>query len=120
MKKIAFPLAENNTVEEHFGHCQKYLIASVDNNVVKNKEIITIEGGCACKSNLVEIFKNNNVNVLIVNSIGENAISIFNYYGIEVFKGCKGNIDELIESYLNKKLKDSNVTCSHHDNCNHS
>lgn len=49
MKKIAVPVKEDFTIDDHFGHCSFYGLYVIENNEVKNKTLLPSVGGCGCK-----------------------------------------------------------------------
>jgi len=46
--------------------------------------------------------------------MGEGAFNMLQMQGIQVIRGCSGNTDEVVEKYLEDKLMDNGVLCSHH------
>lgn len=122
--KVAIP-TRGNVVDEHFGHCEMYTVFSVsDNKKITGSEIVPSPQGCGCKSNIASVLHEMGVTVMLAGNMGEGAYNVLNYNGIEVFRGCSGNINNVIEDYVNGKLADSNVNCMNHGNheghqCNH-
>ena len=124
--KIAIPTSEN-MVDSHFGHCEMYTVITADekSNIIKT-EILPSPQGCGCKSNIAETFQNIGVTIMLAGGIGEGAINVLNSHGIEVVRGCSGNVTLLAENFLKGALVDSGVSCSQHDHhhgedhtCNH-
>ncbi|OFX74754.1 MAG: hypothetical protein A2X12_03320 [Bacteroidetes bacterium GWE2_29_8] len=105
MIKIAIPCSCNNTIEEYFEKGQQYLLITIINNIIVNKELIKITGGCAFKTNVLEILNNHKIKLLLVNSISEKINCLLNYYGIAIIKNCKGDINNLIDLYLSGDLE---------------
>ena len=126
MKKIAIPTS-GNLVDNHFGHCEIYTVITTDDNSnIINKEILPSPQGCGCKSNIAAIFQQIGVKVLLAGGIGEGAINILKSHGIDVIKGCSGEVNTLAEKYLKGTLIDSGVSCLKHEHhhgeghsCNH-
>ncbi len=120
--KIAVPTAETKTLDSHFGHCEFYLIYTIENNKISNIEKLESPQTCGCKSNIAYILAEKGVSVMLVGGIGQGAINVLNSVGIDVIRGCSGNTDELVNNFIQGKIIDSGNTCSHHDhasNCNH-
>jgi predicted Fe-Mo cluster-binding NifX family protein len=124
--KIAIPTI-GNMVDNHFGQCEMYTIITSDenSNIIKT-EIMPSPQGCGCKSNIAETFQQIGVGIMLAGGIGEGAINVLRSHGIEVIRGCSGDVNKLAENYLKGFLIDSGVSCAahehHHDKghtCNH-
>ena len=125
MIKIAIPTS-GNMVDHHFGHCEMYtVISSDDNRNITGTEILPSPHGCGCKSNIASIFQKLGVSVMLAGGIGEGAIQVLNMHGVQVIRGCSGNVNQLAEKYLQGTLTDSGVSCAQHEhhgeghNCSH-
>lgn len=123
--KIAVPTRANE-VDEHFGHCEVYTVFSIDENKkIIDYQILPSPQGCGCKSNIGAILQQIGVKVLLAGNMGGGALNVLNSYGIEVYRGCKGDVRELTENFLLGKITDSGEGCAHHQNhddehqCNH-
>lgn len=117
--KIAVP-TRGNLVDEHFGQCETYTIFSIDQNKkIINSEIIPSPQGCGCKSNIAGVLKEKGVTVMLAGNMGGGAVNVLNNHGIDVYRGCAGDVRQLTEAFLDGVVMDSGVTCSHH-NHNHS
>ena len=51
---------------------------------------------------------------MLAGNMGAGALSKLNAFGIDVVRGCDGNVDNLVEKYLNGEIKDSGESCEHH------
>lgn len=112
--KIAIP-TRNNNVDEHFGHCEYYTIFSIDDNKnVVEKEVIDSPQGCGCKSDIAGILQQKGVKLLLAGNMGAGAMSKLNAFGIDVLRGCSGNVQQVTEAYLKGELTDSGESCEHH------
>jgi predicted Fe-Mo cluster-binding NifX family protein len=125
MKKIAIPVVDNNQLEDHFGQCNYYEIYTIsnENNILK-VETLAAEQGCGCKSNIASVLAEHGVSLMLAGGIGAGAINVLNGCNIDVVRGCSGNTNEIINLYLQGKIKDSGITCAHHEHehdhqCNH-
>jgi predicted Fe-Mo cluster-binding NifX family protein len=122
--KIAVPTTQANTVDEHFGHCEFYMLFTInDQKAVINTENLPSPAGCGCKSNIANVLKEKGVSVLLAGNMGQGAVNVISNQGITVVRGCIGNINEAVTNYLSGKIGDSGETCSHHHEdgaaCNH-
>lgn len=112
--KIAIP-TRNNRVDNHFGHCELYTIITVsDKKDILNKEIFTPPQGCGCKSDLVSIFREKGVTTMLAGSMGAGAINKITSAGIDLYRGCSGEIEEVTKAFLSGQIVDSGDTCHHH------
>ena len=111
--KIAVPTRENN-VDSHFGHCEFYTIYSIEENKVVEKEVLESPQGCGCKSDIASVLQQKGVKQMLAGNMGAGALSKLNAFGIDVVRGCDGNVDNLVEKYLNGEIKDSGESCEHH------
>ena len=112
--KIAVP-TRDNVVDNHFGHCAYYTIYTIEDNKVTAKETLPSPQGCGCKSNIAPILHNMGVEVMLAGNMGEGAKSKLNAHNIDVIRGCSGNVDELVQLYLEGKVSDSGMGCSEHE-----
>lgn len=113
--KIAVPTTHNNQVDSHFGHCEYFTVFTIDNKEIKNKEVVESPQECGCKSNIAETLKEKGVEIMLAGGIGGGAINVLNYHGINVLRGCDGDINDLIKEFMNGELVDSGETCGHHE-----
>ncbi len=113
MKKIAIPTRGQN-VDDHFGHCEAYTVFQVENNQIIGSEMLPSPQGCGCKSNIATVLKQKGVSVMLAGNMGNGALNVLNNQGIQVVRGCSGNVTQLVELYLNQKIEDSGEGCHHH------
>lgn len=112
--KVAVP-TRGNFVDDHFGHCEVYTIFTIDENRnVKDQEVLPSPQGCGCKSNIVEILRQKGVSIMLAGNMGEGAFNVLNYHGIEVYRGCKGDIHKVITDFVQGKVFDSRESCRSH------
>jgi predicted Fe-Mo cluster-binding NifX family protein len=115
--KIAVP-TRNGQVDDHFGHCESYTIFTIENGKVEKEEIMKSPEGCGCKSNIAPILSQMGVKVMLAGNMGMGALGVLNYSGIEVIRGCSGDVKNVIKAYLEEAITDSGESCHNHDNCN--
>ncbi|OQY03846.1 MAG: ATPase [Desulfobacteraceae bacterium 4572_123] len=109
--KFAIPLAEGK-LTAHFGHCQEFALVEVEENEIKNKEILIPpphEPGVIPKW-LHEM----GANVIIAGGMGAMAIDLFNQNGIEVLTGAPSLEPEiLVKNFLDNQLETGANACDH-------
>jgi predicted Fe-Mo cluster-binding NifX family protein len=123
--KVAVP-TRNKVVDDHFGHCEAYTVFTVDaNNNIEKAEMLPSPQGCGCKSNIAAILKERGVSVMLAGNMGSGALNILQNHGIQVLRGCSGDVNQLVETFLNGNIEDSGEGCHHHEEhgeghvCNH-
>lgn len=119
MKKIALP-TRNGAIDDHFGHCEFYTIVTVnEENQVVMTETIPSPQGCGCKSNIASKLQADGVTVMLAGNMGAGALNKLSSCGIEVIRGCKGAVTEVVNAYLNGDVHDSGEGCHHHHDGDH-
>jgi predicted Fe-Mo cluster-binding NifX family protein len=112
--KIALPSSQNQ-VDQHFGHCEYFTVFTIDDDKqILSEEIITPPPGCGCKSNIAQTLAQMDVQYLLSGNIGQGAVNVLNSQGIEVLRGCSGNVRTVAENWLAGKLVDAGILCHHH------
>jgi predicted Fe-Mo cluster-binding NifX family protein len=115
MMKIAIP-TRGNLVDDHFGHCEVYTVFSVDENKkIISSEMLPSPQGCGCKSNIAEVLKQKGVSVMLAGNMGGGALNVLNSHGIEVYRGCTGDVRQLTEAFLLGIVADSGEGCHQHE-----
>ncbi len=124
MKKIAVPTKENN-VDNHFGHCDAYTIFSINQkNQIEGAEIVPSPAGCGCKSDIASTLQQMGVTTMLAGNMGDGALNKLKNHGIDVLRGCSGNVRVVVENYISGKTVDSGIGCNHNHegeehSCNH-
>lgn len=120
--KIAVP-TRGTIVDEHFGQCEKYTIFSInDKQKIDNTEILPSPQGCGCKSNIAGVLRQMDVTILLAGNMGDGAVNVLQNQGIQVYRGCSGDVKQVTELFLEGLIADSGESCHHHDEghqCNH-
>lgn len=115
--KIALP-SNGVNVDDHFGHCQGFTIFEVDEqNQIIAEEMLTPPPGCGCKSNVVPQLARMGVSVMLAGNMGGGAVNMLALNGIEVVRGCSGNVREVAQAWLAGKVGDSGTSCHSHGGC---
>lgn len=113
--KIAIP-ANGNKVEGHFGKCNNYAIVSIsEDNKIESISDFDASDTCGCKSNIAETFVEMGVSTMLAGNMGKGAVDSISSKGIKVVRGCKGEITNVVNEYLNDKIIDSGVVCFTHE-----
>lgn len=109
--KFAIPLL-NGKLTAHFGHCQEFALIQVEDNQIKNKELVAPpphEPGV-----LPKWLHDQGIDVVIAGGMGNRAIALFAENEINVVTGAPSLEPEaLVESYLKKTLQTGENLCDH-------
>ena len=97
--KIAVPTRDGH-VDDHFGHCDHYTIFTIENRQIVARETLPSPEGCGCKSGIATVLKDMGVEVMLAGNMGEGAKNVLQKNNIAVVRGCSGNIETLVQSYL--------------------
>ena len=119
--KIALP-SNQNQVDEHFGHCEYFTVFTVnDSNEIISQEVVESPAGCGCKSNIAGVLANMGVTLMLAGNMGQGAVNVLHTAGIEVLRGCSGDVTTVANAWLQGTLTDSGTSCSEHEHsCQHS
>ncbi|MGL5381509.1 NifB/NifX family molybdenum-iron cluster-binding protein [Clostridium sp.] len=117
--KIALP-CRNNQIDNHFGHCEYFTVVTIDmdSKKITNSEKVESPEGCGCKSNIAEVLAQKGVTIMLAGNMGLGAVNVLERSGIEVIRGCSGDLNTVTSKWLDGSLKDSGDNCNHHE-CNH-
>jgi predicted Fe-Mo cluster-binding NifX family protein len=90
----------------HFGHCDLYTIVHVEDNAVKNVEVIPNvphqQGGCMAP---VQYLADKGVKILIAGGMGLRPLMGFNQVGIDVYHGGDAaTVGEAVDAMLAGRL----------------
>ncbi len=107
--KIAIPCGNNNGLESevstHFGRSPYYAFVDVDDNRIKNVEVIPVPLAEHELGDLPNFVKENNGTVVIAYGMGRRAVDFFKQLGIDVITGVSGNVKDAVESFMKGDLK---------------
>lgn len=119
--KIALP-SRQNLIDDHFGHCEYFTVFTVDTDSkqIVAEETVASPVGCGCKSNIAQTLSEIGVKVMLAGNMGEGAVRVLNSSGIEVLRGCSGDVKAVALKWLEGTLEDSGDACHEHGHeCNH-
>jgi predicted Fe-Mo cluster-binding NifX family protein len=111
--KVAVPTV-GDQVDQHFGHCEKYTIYTIEEKAIKAVEYMDSPAGCGCKSNMASKLAQNGVKVLIAGGIGNGAVNVLASNGIQTIKGASGTALDAVELFLRGELVDRGDICHAH------
>lgn len=115
--KIALP-SSGSMVDGHFGHCEYFTVFTVDEQKkIVSQEIVQPPPGCGCKSNIVFTLANMGVEVMLAGNMGGGAVNLLASHGINVVRGCSGDVQQVVEAWLAGSLIDSGSACAAHEGC---
>ena len=113
--KIAVP-TRGKVVDDHFGHCEAYTVFNIDENKkIISSEILPSPQGCGCKSNIASVLKEMNVSVMLAGNMGNGALNVLQIQGIEVYRGCSGDVRQVADAFLQGEVGDSGLGCQSHE-----
>jgi len=114
--KIATTYCNDGTIFQHFGQTRLFKLYDVSENIVTETSILN--SGEYSHGSLVDLLKQNSIDILICGGIGGGALDILNKSGIETFPGVSGDSDEALIKYLNSALnRNTDPTCNHTHEC---
>ena len=109
---------ENGMVFQHFGKCQNFLIANIEEGQMIQKSLLPSNG--QGHGALVSLLKAADVDVLICGGCGEGARKALKEAQITVISGAIGNAEVAIDAYRNGALNDQpSGQCHHHHEGGH-
>lgn len=91
------------TIGEHFGRVPTFTIVDTETNeteVIPNTSHHMGGGGYP-----PELMANANVNVMLCSNLGHRAIGMFEEFGIEVYVGAHGTVEDAIHMWKNNMLQ---------------
>lgn len=119
-KKIAIPV-QNGTLCGHFGHCEQFYFADIENGLIVKEQFLTPPDH---HSGVYPLWvEQNGANIVIAGGIGGKAKELLVKKQISVY-AAKGtnNPRQLAEAYIGGALPLLETCCNHkHEdhNCNH-
>jgi predicted Fe-Mo cluster-binding NifX family protein len=117
--KIALP-SRNSQVDEHFGHCEYFTVFTIDErNAISSEEIVSSPAGCGCRSNIAVTLREMGVGLMLAGNMGQGAVNVLNSLGIDVLRGCSGDVRQVAQAWLAGRLIDSGVACGLHEHSCH-
>ena len=113
--KIALPSSQNQ-VDEHFGHCEYFTVFTVnDRKEILSEETVSSPVNCGCKSDIAQTLAQMGVKIMLAGNMGQGAVNVLNRCGIDVLRGCKGDVRGVAVNWLSGSLRDSGIACDLHE-----
>ena len=110
---------DNNMVSAHFGRCQYYTIVEIEENKIISQ--LQVDTPPHQPGVLPKFLNEKGVNCVITGGMGPRAQNLFKEMNIEPVIGVTGNVDDVIQDFLNGRLKLGESQCTHdkdhHQNC---
>ncbi|OYO93983.1 putative Fe-Mo cluster-binding NifX family protein [Lachnotalea glycerini] len=117
--KIALP-THQDLIDSHFGHCEYFTVFTTEGREIADQQIVDSPEGCGCKSNIAQTLASMGVTVMLAGNMGDGAVNVLNSCGIEVVRGCSGNVKEVALAWLAGSVTDSGDSCHEHEHgCEH-
>lgn len=113
--KIALPTRQNH-IDEHFGHCDYFTVFAVNpENEIIDQETVPSPAGCGCKSDIAQVLAAKGVKIMLAGNMGDGAVRVLNHCGIDVVRGCSGDVKTVALNWLAGSLTDSGDSCHAHE-----
>lgn len=110
--KVAIP-TEGNNVSSHFGKCEYFTIAEIEDSQIKSKSLVNT--GDHLHGLLPGFLASKGVKIVIAGGMGEGAKEKLISNNIEIISGISGDIDDVLKSFIEGSLKSSETGCQGHD-----
>jgi predicted Fe-Mo cluster-binding NifX family protein len=107
--RIAIPCSNNNDLKSeismHFGRSPYYAFVDVEENKIKNVEIVPVPFAEHGPGDLPNFVKENGGDVVIAYGMGGRAVDFFNQLGIDVITGASGKVEEVVDAFLKDRIE---------------
>jgi len=118
---------DQGRVAQHFGRCMEYTLFDVEDKKVTNKFVLANPGH---EPGAIPKFLNeNDCHLIITGGMGRRAQGFFEEFNIDWIIGVSGDVDKVMEDYLNNTLVAGESSCTHgeghgdgthgYENCDH-
>lgn len=115
--RVGFSTNDGTILEGHFGHCEKFVIYTIENGKAINKEIVTAPEHT--HGAFPKFMAEQKVNIVITGGMGQKAMDILKANKIEVILGASGKIEDILKVYLEGNLVSDGAACAHHHHEHH-
>ena len=106
-----------NEVDVRFGRCPYFLIVEIEDNKVKNLNVIENMAKAQMNGTGIsasEIVANEKPDAIITTNLGPRAFSVFEQLKIKVYK-AQGKIKDVVQEFIDEKLEElTNATGPQH------
>jgi predicted Fe-Mo cluster-binding NifX family protein/predicted DNA-binding protein (UPF0251 family) len=114
--KVAFPSSNQETIDQHFGRTDFYVVYDVQNGEIKKT---LIENKDHRPGKVPLLLKSHGVNVIICRNMGDKAIALFKHNQIDVILGAEGNIENQLNAFMNDEVIITHDPFHHHHDHDH-
>lgn len=105
-------LATDRTeVAAHFGRCERYVVAELDDGAVTREESMANPGHEPGR--LPRMLNELGVDTIVAGGMGPRARAIFEQFGIAVIIGVSGTVAEALRQLATGDLEPGESTCEH-------
>jgi len=77
-------------------------------------QTVSSPANCGCKSDIAQTLAEMGVKMMLAGNMGQGAVNVLNHCGIDVLRGCSGDVKTVAVGWLAGKLKDSGIACDLH------
>jgi len=102
---------ENGKVAQHFGRCSDFTIIDIENGNMIKKEVIPNPGHAP--GILPKYFNQLGCKTIIAGGMGNRAQQLFRSYDMDWIIGVQGDIDKVIDEYIDGSLNAGESMCEH-------
>ncbi|RKD34263.1 NifB/NifX family molybdenum-iron cluster-binding protein [Thermohalobacter berrensis] len=104
---------DGKIVSQHFGHCEGFEIFHIKDKKISNRIFLKNPGHRP--GFLPKFLSEKAVDLVISGGMGSTAQMLFNQNGVEVITGARGNVDDVIDSFINGQLESTDEVCDKHE-----
>jgi len=108
--KIAIA-TDDSFVSPHFGHAAGYEVVEIEDGTVRSREFLESPGHSP--GVLPALLRDHGVSIVIAGGMGPKAIDAFCSFGIDVYVGVEGAIDQVIDDFISGRLASGANVCHH-------
>jgi predicted Fe-Mo cluster-binding NifX family protein len=108
-KRVAIA-TDGNIVAEHFGRCATYTLVDIEDNKEIDRKVIENPGHEP--GAIPKLLNSHNADFIVSGGMGQRAQMFFADFGIEPILGIEGDINEVINQFLQDNLKSGESLCS--------
>jgi len=101
---------DGDFVSAHFGRCPQFTIVDIEDNELKNKELVPNPGHQP--GFIPQFLHSKGVKFIIAGGMGMRATGFFDELGIKPILGVSGSIDDVIGQIQNNTLQGGESLCN--------
>jgi predicted Fe-Mo cluster-binding NifX family protein len=106
---------DGDEVSGHFGHCQHYILFTVENGKITHRVDLPNPGHEPGR--LPALLAEHQVTHVVVGGMGPKAVDLFCANNIEVYLGIRGKIDTVINEFIAGRITSGESSCHHTHEC---